>query len=126
MKKKYKCRICKKIIGIYDKYEFYEDGEEELWNHLGWHHPRKHNDCEDLDTPYMIEECYDVTEEKMTKEEAASVLNTMLYEHHCNSAWIDFNSEDDDEMEKADEWNERNEALKIAIEVLKKKKKERS
>ena len=55
---------------------------------------------------------------RMTKAQAASVLNNMLYEHRCNSAFIDFSSEYYDEMKKAEEWNERNEALKIAIRVL--------
>jgi hypothetical protein len=55
---------------------------------------------------------------RMTKAQAASVLDSMLYEHRCKSAWIDFDSEDDDEIEKAEEWNERYEALQIAIKVL--------
>lgn len=50
----------------------------------------------------------------ITKKKAASILNTMLYKHKCNSAFIDF----DEDKEEAVEWTEKKEALEIAIQCL--------
>ena len=55
----------------------------------------------------------------MTKARAAAIIGEMLYEHECNSVWIDFSSECDDEIEKAERWEERQKAMKMAIRVLK-------
>lgn len=53
---------------------------------------------------------------KMTKKKAASILSTMLYEHKCQSAYIDFDCEQD--KERAQEWTEKKEALELAIKSL--------
>ena len=55
----------------------------------------------------------------MTKAYAADVIKGMLFEHECNSAWIDFSSENDDEIAKAEEWEERQKAMQMAIRALK-------
>ena len=52
----------------------------------------------------------------MTKKRAAAVLNTMLYEHNCSSAYIDFDCDED--KERAEEWTETKEALELAIKCL--------
>lgn len=52
--------------------------------------------------------------DNMTKKKAASILGTMLYEHKCNSAFIDF----DEDEEEALEWTEKKEALEMAIQCL--------
>jgi hypothetical protein len=54
----------------------------------------------------------------MTKKNAASILSTMLYEHKCQSSFIDFDSTDDDEVERATEWTDRKMALEKAIKAL--------
>lgn len=54
----------------------------------------------------------------MTKACAAAIIGEMLYEHECNSAWIDFSSENDEDVEKAEEWLEKREAMQMAIEAL--------
>lgn len=56
---------------------------------------------------------------RMTKAYAAAIIGEMLYEHECNSAWIDFSSECDDEIEKAERWEERQKAMQMAIRALK-------
>ena len=57
---------------------------------------------------------------RMTKAHAAAIIGEMLYEHECNSAWIDFSSENDDEIAKAEELEERQKAMRMAIEALRK------
>ena len=54
----------------------------------------------------------------MTKAYAADVIKGMLFEHECNSAWIDFSSENDEDVEKAEEWSEKREAMQMAIRAL--------
>ena len=54
----------------------------------------------------------------MTKAYATDVIKRMLFEYECNSAWIDFSSESDDEIAKAEEWEERQKAMQMAIRVL--------
>lgn len=39
----------------------------------------------------------------MTKTYAADVIKGMLFEDECNSAWIDFSSENEEDVEKAEE-----------------------
>ena len=56
---------------------------------------------------------------KISNSMAASVLESMLYEHNCNSAFIDFDSDDDDEIEKKETWEMRKQALETAIQTLK-------
>lgn len=53
-----------------------------------------------------------------TRKEAIGVLNMMLYELECNSAFIDFSSFDDEEIERQEDWKERKEALELAIKCL--------
>ena len=50
----------------------------------------------------------------MTKKKAASILETMLYDHKCNSAFINF--DEDKEMKQV--WMEKKEALELAIQCL--------
>lgn len=54
----------------------------------------------------------------MIKAYATDVIKRMLYEHECNSAWIDFSSESDDEIAKAKDWEERQKAMQMAIRAL--------
>lgn len=104
---KYKCRYCGEILG-----------KRELLKHLRINHNEAFEWYKEQN--YEIDLEYRIIKEKkrMTKAKAASVLDLMLYELDCDSAWIDFDSEDDDEIEKAEDWNERYEALQIAIKVL--------
>jgi hypothetical protein len=59
---------------------------------------------------------------EMNVEQASSILRMMLYEHECNSACIDFDSNDDEEIERSIEWKKRKQALELAIKTLKGKK----
>ena len=45
----------------------------------------------------------------------------MLYEHNYKSAFIDFDSTNDYEIERQIEWKERKQALELAIKALSKK-----
>lgn len=54
---------------------------------------------------------------KMSKVKAASILSDMLYEHECNSAFIDF----EEDKEWAKEWKRKQQALKMAINCLERK-----
>lgn len=54
----------------------------------------------------------------ISKRNAISTLNMMLYELECNSAFIDFSSFDDEEVERQENWKERKEALELAIKCL--------
>ena len=55
----------------------------------------------------------------ITKEKAIDVLETMLYEHENNNAFIDFDSDDEEEMEQAEWWRETKQAYELAIKTLK-------
>lgn len=54
----------------------------------------------------------------MTKKSAASVLKEILYEHRCNSSWIDWDSDYPDDIEKQNYYNAKENALEIAIKYL--------
>lgn len=60
----YKCKHCNKIID-FEPYEFngdgyfHPDGEELLWGHIQLEHENLFEEVKNLETPYMIEECYD-------------------------------------------------------------------
>lgn len=54
----------------------------------------------------------------ISKRNAISTLNMMLYELECNSAFIDFSFLDDEEVERQEDWKERTEALELAIKCL--------
>lgn len=56
---------------------------------------------------------------EITKEKAIDVLETMLYEHENNNAFIDFDSDDEEEMEQAEWWRETKQAYELAIKTLK-------
>ena len=53
----YKCKICDEIIS-FNENEFDSLGEEELWEHIQINHKDKFEEVQNLETPYMIEECY--------------------------------------------------------------------
>lgn len=42
---------------------FHSDGEELLWGHIQFAHPDVFEEVRDLETPYMIEECYEEVED---------------------------------------------------------------
>ena len=54
----YKCKICDEIIS-FNENEFDSLGEEELWGHIQINHKDKFEEVQNLETPYMIEECYE-------------------------------------------------------------------
>ena len=60
----YKCKHCNKIID-FEPYKFngdgyfHPDGEELLWEHIQIEHENVFETVRDLETPFMIEECYD-------------------------------------------------------------------
>lgn len=58
---------------------------------------------------------------KMSKKEAAQVLRDIAVEEHQQAAFIDFDSTDDYEVDLARQWNEKMEALDIAIKYLERK-----
>ena len=47
---KWKCRFCGTKVG---------GGEEALWGHIQLGHPGKFEEVRDLETPFMLETCYD-------------------------------------------------------------------
>lgn len=59
----YVCKYCGQTFGPYTDKEFDNYGEEELWGHIQLEHEKEFEKVEDLDTPIMIEECYEVKEE---------------------------------------------------------------
>ena len=56
---------------------------------------------------------------RVTRKDAACILEDMLYEHQCNSCFVDFSSTDDREIEHAEDWIQKEKALKLAIKALK-------
>lgn len=54
----YKCKICDEIIS-FNENEFDSLGEEELWGHIQMNHKDKFEEVQNLETPDMIEECYE-------------------------------------------------------------------
>lgn len=59
---------------------------------------------------------------EITKEKAIEVLGLMLYQHENNNAFIDFDSEDEEEIEQANWWRETKQAYELAIKTLKETK----
>lgn len=55
----------------------------------------------------------------MTNQKAIDVLKIMLWKHECNSSFIDFDSEDEDEVQMAEDWTNEKEALEAGIMALK-------
>jgi hypothetical protein len=51
---KYKCKCCGNV---------FEWDEEILWGHIQIEHAEIFEDVENLDTPYMLEECFEEVEE---------------------------------------------------------------
>lgn len=61
-----------------------------------------------------------VQEQYMTRKKAVDVLEMMLYEHNCNSCFLDFtNPSSDDEKEAVIEHINKEKALEMAIKYLK-------
>jgi hypothetical protein len=54
MCRKYKCKYCN-----FNNWDFNNDIEEELWGHIQMHHKDKFEEVQNLETPDMIEECYE-------------------------------------------------------------------
>lgn len=75
---------------------------------------------EEEDCIYYLEELREfIKEQHMTREKAASVLEIMLYEHNCNSCFLDFtNPSCDDEKNSIIEHVNKKEALEMAIRYL--------
>lgn len=66
---KYTCRHCGRTIGFPDNEfngggSFHPDGEELLWGHIQLQHLDVYKEVQSWETPFMLEECYDKTEEK--------------------------------------------------------------
>ena len=66
---KYKCEYCGVIIEFpedeFDCDGFYHpDGEEQLWGHIQEEHEEIFAEVQSLETPFMIEECYEEIKEK--------------------------------------------------------------
>ena len=66
--KTYVCKLCGEVVGTYDEYEFDEYGEQELWGHIQMDHEEEFEECQDWDTPYMLEEYYESECEEPTEE----------------------------------------------------------
>ena len=60
---------------------------------------------------------------EISPSQAIGVLEMMLYKHECNSAFIDFDSDDEEEVEQAEWYNETKQSLQLAIKTLKEKEK---
>ena len=56
----YKCKLCGATFENYTNEEFEEYGEEELWGHIQMQHEDIFEECQDLDTPTMLEEYYEM------------------------------------------------------------------
>ena len=56
-------------------------------------------------------------------EDAIDRLQTMLFLHTNNCGFIDFNSDDEEEIEQAECWLETKQTLELAIKTLKEKEK---
>lgn len=52
---RFKCKHCGFTCWDVDN-----DVEEELWGHIQMNHSEKFEEVENLDTPLMIEECYEL------------------------------------------------------------------
>lgn len=54
MCRKYKCKYCN-----FNNWDSNNDIEEELWGHIQMYHKDKFEEVQNLETPDMIEECYE-------------------------------------------------------------------
>ena len=64
----YKCKACGQTF-VEDKEDaawFSDYGEESLWGHLQLEHPDIFVECRDLETPFMLEEYYEHSIEKVS------------------------------------------------------------
>ena len=63
----FKCKCCGDYICEDPEYEdwFEYCGEEELWGHIQLGHPEIFKECQNLETPYMLEECYEYSVERV-------------------------------------------------------------
>jgi len=66
---KYICKICGEEFEMNEDYEdfdawFEEEGEEELWGHLQDAHEEEFDEAQNLDTPYMLEEYFELIEDE--------------------------------------------------------------
>lgn len=60
----YECKYCGALIEFEAEDfncngSFHPDGEELLWEHIQFEHEDVFEEVKNLETPYMIEECYD-------------------------------------------------------------------
>lgn len=58
----FKCKFCSDLF-TFTNQEFEEEGEEILWGHLQMEHTIIFEDIQNLDTPEMIEACYEIEED---------------------------------------------------------------
>lgn len=62
--RRYVCKYCGEEFwfnedDFYEDGSFRPDGEEMLWEHIRIEHPDVFNDVCELETPFMLEECYE-------------------------------------------------------------------
>lgn len=55
----YKCKYCRLKFYYYDTTDFELCGEEDLWRHIQLNHEDVFSEVQNLETPHMLEECYD-------------------------------------------------------------------
>lgn len=55
----YRCLLCGKEFCCEDDYDFDCNVEEELWGHIQMEHEEEFEECQDWDTPYMVEEYFE-------------------------------------------------------------------
>lgn len=58
-KRMYRCTLCGETFYCESDDDFDAYVEEELWSHLQTEHEEEFEECQDLDTPYMIEEYFE-------------------------------------------------------------------
>ena len=56
----WRCNICGEAFDIDE--DFFDDTEEILWGHIQLAHEAVFEDVQNLETPYMLEICYDELE----------------------------------------------------------------
>ncbi len=61
---KWKCKCCGKEFLAESEEEFEYCVEEEVWGHLQMRHEDVFDEVQNWETPDMLEECYDFTEEE--------------------------------------------------------------
>lgn len=58
---KWRCNICGELLDIDE--DFFDDVEEILWGHIQLEHEDVFEECQNWETPYMIEEYFEVEED---------------------------------------------------------------